>query len=61
MHATGIDKGPSVSSFKTVSFFVAVTNSYFWNKYWGFEAAGTKTDKGKEFVKFLWSMSSARF
>ncbi len=53
MHATGIDKGPSVSSFKTVSFFVAVTNSYFWNKYWAFEAAGTKTDKGKEFVKFF--------
>lgn len=53
MHITGIDKGPSVSSFKTVSFIVAVTNSYFWNKHWAFEASAAKTDKGKEFVKFF--------
>ena len=53
MRVTGIDKGPAISSFKTVSFVVAVTNSYFWNKYWAFEAGATKTDKGKEFVKFF--------
>lgn len=53
MHITGIVRGPTVSSFKTVSFIVAVTNSYFWNKYWAFEAGSTKTDKGQEFVKFF--------
>ena len=53
MHVTGINKGPAVSSFKTVSFIVAVTNSYFWNKFWAFKAGSTSTDKGKEFVKFV--------
>lgn len=53
MHITGVVQGPTVSSFKTVSFVAAVTNSYFWNKYWAFEAGATKTEKGKEFVKFF--------
>ena len=52
MHVTGIEKGPAVSSFKTVSFVVAMTNSYFWNKFWAFKAGNTTTEKGKEFVKF---------
>lgn len=52
MHITGIDKGPAISSFKTVSFIVAVSNSYFWNKYWAFEAGSSETEKGKEFIKF---------
>lgn len=53
MHATGINRGPAISSFKTVSFLVAVTNSYFWNKYWAFEAGSAKADKGKEIIKFF--------
>jgi len=53
MSMTGIVKGPAVSSFKTVSFVVAVTNSYFWNKYWAFEAGASTENKSKEFIKFI--------
>jgi len=45
--------GLALSSFKGMSFVVAVINSYFWNKYWSFRAASSTEEKGKEFFKFL--------
>lgn len=53
MFLTNIENGPLISSFKTVSFVVAVTNSYFWNKYWAFEAGTSKEKKTTEFAKFI--------
>jgi len=48
---TEIKKGPFYVSFAAVSFLLATTNSYFWNKYWTFE----KKEKVRpgEFSKFL--------
>ncbi len=48
---TKIAKGPFYAVFKAISFLVATTNSYFWNKFWTFE----KKDQPqpKEFFKFL--------
>jgi len=34
--------GLSYPVFKAISFIVATTNSFFWNKYWTFGAGGTK-------------------
>ena len=39
------------SLFKATSFIVAVTNSYFWNKYWTFKSEGGVARE--EFVKFF--------
>jgi len=49
---TGVAKGILYSIFAGISFLVATTNSYFWNKYWTFEK-GRETPKSKEFLKFL--------
>lgn len=38
--------------FKAASFIVASTHSYFWNKYWSFNA-GNSGGGGAEFLKFL--------
>jgi putative flippase GtrA len=48
---TEIVKGGLYALFKAISFLVATTNSYFWNKFWTFE----KKEKAKpeEFFKFL--------
>lgn len=51
MFATSIEKGQSIVFFKVASFIVAFTNSYFWNKYWAFNAGGT-SGGGVEFTKF---------
>ncbi len=49
---TGIATGLHYSLFKTVSFFCAALNSYFWNKHWTFEKKGNIFASG-EFMKFL--------
>lgn len=44
---------PAGSSFvfiKTISFFIATTNSFFWNKYWTFGATGAA--RAKETISF---------
>ncbi len=38
---TGIATGPFISLFATVAFLAATTNSFFWNKFWTFQAGGT--------------------
>ena len=42
---TGIAGGIGYAIFKTVSFLCATTNSFFWNKYWTFNAKETATGK----------------
>ncbi len=49
---TGISTGIWYPVFKAISFVCAVIPSFFWNKYWAFEAGGT--GKGTaEFLKFM--------
>ncbi|MEX1063765.1 MAG: GtrA family protein [Candidatus Paceibacterota bacterium] len=52
MFWTNIEEGVAVSTFKGISFVAAVINSYYWNKYWVFEASGTGS-RAKEFLSFL--------
>ena len=49
---TEVERGSLYSLFKAFSFLVAVTNSYFWNKFWTFESSNTKKT-GKEFFQFV--------
>ena len=49
---SGITAGLWFSVFKALSFLVATTNSYFWNKHWTFEK-GRNGFAAKEFSKFL--------
>lgn len=48
---TDITSGLSFSGFKAVSFIVATTNSYFWNKFWTFQSRLPVT--GGEYVRFF--------
>ncbi|HZX12839.1 MAG TPA: GtrA family protein [Thermodesulfobacteriota bacterium] len=50
--ATGVEKGYLYSIFKAISFLVAVTNSYLWNRFWTFKSQETK-ETGKQFFQFL--------
>lgn len=50
--ATGFSTGIYYSVFKGISFIAAVTNSYFWNKFWVFSDA-QKQDQTKEAGKFF--------
>ncbi len=50
---TGIKSGGEIFVINSVSTFVAILNSYFFNKYWTFKAKDTNTKKGVEFVQFL--------
>ena len=49
---TGIEVGREIALFKAVSFVIAVINSFFWNKYWSFEAGGSDR-QGTEFAKYF--------
>lgn len=49
---SGTSAGILFSVFKGASFLVATTHSYFWNKFWSFEAGNTPVTK-EEFVKFF--------
>lgn len=49
---TAIASGLFFSLFKSISFVVAVTHSYFWNKYWAFEAGKVPVSR-EEFSKFF--------
>ncbi len=49
---TNIQRGYFYSLFKAVSFVVAVTNSYLWNKFWAFENPNTQ-GTGKELFQFV--------
>lgn len=48
----GIAAGVWFSVFKTISFILATIHSYFWNKYWSFEAGESKGGAA-EVVKFF--------
>ena len=49
---SGASAGILFSVFKGISFFIAAIHSYFWNKYWAFEA-GRSGVSGQEFFKFF--------
>lgn len=49
---SGVSAGLYYSFFKAISFLAAVMNSYFWNKYWTFQARETAS-VGGEFIKFF--------
>lgn len=49
--STGQSSGIYFPIFKSISFIVAVTNSYFMNKYWTFRSSEGKN--AGEFLKFL--------
>jgi len=49
---TGIASGWYFTLYKSISFIVAVTNSFFWNKRWTFKKKGGE-NAGKDFVQFL--------
>lgn len=52
MWLSGIYTGIFFSVFKGISFLVAATNSYFWNKLWTFEKKES-IFVGREYFKFL--------
>jgi len=49
---TGTANGWGFTLFKSISFIVAVTNSFFWNKMWTFGKKG-QNNAGREFAQFL--------
>ncbi len=51
IHFTGITRGLFYSLFLVVAFFVSVTNSYFWNKFWSFQSQTAASPS--EFSRFL--------
>jgi len=60
MFLANISSGPLYPVFKGASFVVAISNSYFWNKFWTFKkttlVAAETTEKksaGKEILQFL--------
>ncbi len=55
MQATGVFSGSLFAFFKGMTFAVAVTNSYFWNRYWTFGAQGSRwaTLGPRSYVRFV--------
>lgn len=52
MWSTGIYSGKNIFLLNTVSFFIAMTHSYIWNRLWAFKRK-TKEKAGKEFLQFI--------
>ena len=52
MWQTGIYSGKYIILLNAIAFSVAVTNSYFWNKFWIFRAKETDKKAG-EFAQFV--------
>jgi len=52
MFLTGITKGPYMLVQNAISFSIATTNSYFFNKYWTFQDK-SKKEQAKKFSQFL--------
>ncbi len=50
---TGIYSGNWIILLNMISFSVAVTNSYFWNKYWTFKAKEEGENRIKEFSQYV--------
>lgn len=50
--ATGIEKGPELAAFKSLSFVAAIINSYLWNRYWVF-AYESSAERAREIASFL--------
>jgi len=60
MFLTGLNAGIFYSIFKAISFVLAATNSYFWNKFWTFkkiaavlEIGAERKSTGKEVLQFF--------
>lgn len=51
VYLSGITKGLSIIGLNSISFLIAVINSYFWNKGWTF-SLGTQL-KAEEFTKYI--------
>ncbi len=52
MYLTGITNGSGLFVLNTISFFVAVINSYFMNKYWTFKDV-TRNQEETKFAQFI--------
>ena len=50
--ATGITAGFWAATFKAASFLVAVTSSFFWNKFWTFRSLSVE-NAGRQFAEFF--------
>lgn len=49
---SGITSGIFISGFRTLSVFIAIVNSYLWNKYWSFQKKESQ-EVPKEFTHFV--------
>lgn len=49
---SGITNGFYISAFRTFSVFIAIVNSYLWNKYWSFQKNESE-EVPKEFTHFV--------
>jgi putative flippase GtrA len=49
---SGLDKGRWIVGFKSLSFAVALLNSYFWNKLWTFKKSGVAR-RPNEFARYV--------
>src|SRR3989344_2051976 len=52
IYLSGINHGLWISGFKVISFIVAVTHSFLWNRYWVFEE-GRSGSAGGAYAKFM--------